>query len=75
MTDTSGFYKNEDGNVLHGHDLVYNANYCLNRDLSDQYEYPIDGWYWFDSIQDAYSFFGIDMPQEQINIQEGENNG
>jgi hypothetical protein len=23
------------------------------------YEYPIDGWYWFDSEEEAKSFFGV----------------
>lgn len=71
MNDTSGFYKNDEGFVLHGHDIVCNSNYILNRDLKDDYNYPIDGWYWFDTIEDAYSFFNIPLQDSTSIIQKG----
>ena len=72
MNNTSGFYKNDEGFVLHGHDIVYNSSYILNRDLKDNYNYPIDGWYWFDTIEDAYSFFNIPLQDStSTTIEEG----
>ena len=62
--NTQGFYKNDDGMVLHGPTMVSNTNYVLNDDLKDTYTYPIDGWYWFDTEQEAYEFFQIEWYPE-----------
>jgi hypothetical protein len=59
---TSGFYK-KDIDIVYAPNLVYNINYTLNADLRDDYTYPIDGWYWFDSIESAYLFFDEQLPQ------------
>lgn len=73
MEDTSGFYKNDDGYVLHGPNFVLNANYELKRETKDNHSYPTDGWYWFDTIEDAYSFFGLEyIPPEEPEIPLGE---
>lgn len=58
MEDTSGFYK-IDGTVLFGPNFVLNANYKLQRGTKDQHTYPTDGWYWFDTEEAAYAFFGV----------------
>jgi len=59
---TSGFYK-KDIDIVYAPNLVYNINYTLNADIKDDYTYPIDGWYWFDSIESAYLFFDEQLPQ------------
>lgn len=64
MEDTSGFYKNDDGCMLFGPNFVINANYELRKETKDDHVYPIDGWYWFDTIEEAYGFFGIPYEQE-----------
>lgn len=56
--DTSGFYK-LDGDLLYGPNFVLNANYELRRETHDQHSYPIDGWFWFDSEQEARLFLGL----------------
>ena len=56
ILDTSGFYKNENGMLLFGN-LVLNANYELRREEHEQYTYPVDGWYWFNSEKEAKTFF------------------
>lgn len=58
MEDTSGFYK-LDGELLFGPNFVLNANYELRRQTRGQYTYPIDGWHWFDSEEEARAFFGL----------------
>lgn len=58
MENTSGFYK-IDGDLLFGPNFVLNANYELRRDTKDQHTYPVDGWYWIDSEQQAREFFGL----------------
>lgn len=65
MTDTSGFYK-LDGTVLFGPNFVLNKDYELRRETKDQHTYPTDGWYWFDTIEQAYLFFGVELPEEVI---------
>ena len=49
MEDTSGFYKqNEEGEWLWAPNFVYSSTYELVREKKDEYNYPIDGWYWLD---------------------------
>lgn len=57
--DTSGFYKNYNGQILYGPTAILNKNFELLREKKDEYEYPVDGWYWFDSEQEAKQFFKI----------------
>lgn len=63
MENTSGFYK-QDGEILYGPNFVLNANYELRKETYDQHTYPVDGWYWFDSKEAAYAFFGVELPIE-----------
>lgn len=62
MENTSGFYK-LDGELLFGPNFVLNAAYELRRDTKDQYSYPVDGWYWFDTAQQAREHFGLPEPE------------
>jgi hypothetical protein len=59
MNNTSGFYKNESGLLLFGPNGVTSCDYDLQRETRDQYTYPVDGWYWFDSEEQAREFFGL----------------
>ena len=56
--DTSGFYK-LDGELLYGPNYVLNRDYQLTRETKDEHTYPVDGWQWFDSEDDARSHFGL----------------
>lgn len=53
--DTSGFYKldPDDVTILHGPNFVLNADYELRRDTKDEHSYPVDGWSWYDSEEEA----------------------
>lgn len=68
---SAGFYKYESEILSYGPNFVYDANYTLRREEIEEYKsmdiLPIDGWYWFDDIKDAYSFFNI---PDQENTQE-----
>lgn len=57
--NTSGFYKNENESLLFGPNYVLNANYELRRETKDQHTYPTDGWYWFDSEEEARVALGV----------------
>lgn len=62
--ETQGFYKKENDNLIYAQNLVLNSEYQLFKELKDEYNYPIDGWYWFDSEDDVYVFFNIEKPLE-----------
>ena len=62
--DTSGFYK-LDGSLLYGPNYVLNANYELRRETRDDHSYPVDGWHWFDTEEEARLFF--DLPLELLD--------
>lgn len=53
MDDTSGFYKLDEGQLLHGPNSVINANYELNRESKAEHTYPVDGWHWFNTEAEA----------------------
>jgi len=63
--DTSGFYK-LDGILLYGPNFVLNADYELRKELYRTYQYPVDGWYWFDSEIQAREFFKLDILESTL---------
>lgn len=48
-----GFYKNDNGELLHAPNIIEGNGYVLVKENQDQYEYPIDGWYWFETLEEA----------------------
>jgi hypothetical protein len=50
MEDTSGFYKydEEQQEWYYGPNAVYAPTYTLLKELKDTYDYPVDGWNWYD---------------------------
>jgi hypothetical protein len=48
MEDTSGFYKQfEDGSWVFAPNFVYGPDFELLRENKDNYNYPVDGWHWY----------------------------
>jgi hypothetical protein len=63
LDKTDGFYRLEnETQIASGRLYVLNKDYALYRDEKDTYEYPVDGWRWFNSEDEAYTFFNIDKP-------------
>lgn len=56
---SDGFYKVDDTILLFGPNFVLNQKYELLRADHTRYEYPVDGWYWFDSEEEARTFFNL----------------
>ena len=50
-----GFYKLDNGQLFHAENSVRSRDYELIA--GNKYDLPIDGWYWFDSQEQAYEFF------------------
>lgn len=66
MDDTSGFYKRDPGGILlFGRYFVLNANYHLKRDEYLTYEYPVDGWSWYNSEAEARLALGFPTKLEE----------
>jgi hypothetical protein len=55
---TEGFYKLDEV-LLYGPNFVVNAAYDLRKETHETNTYPVDGWYWFDSEEQAKIFFNI----------------
>ncbi len=62
--DTSGFYKKEGNMVFYGPNFVDSGSYYMDRETKDNYSYPYHDWYWFNSAQEAYQFFNLELPEE-----------
>lgn len=62
---TSGFYKYESETLLHAPNYVFHADFTLLREEVAEYTdvLPIDGWHWFDTVEDACLFFNIPVPK------------
>ena len=60
------FYKNDNGEVLVGENYVYSPIVALTKETKDDFEYPQDDWYWFDTREEAYSFFGVEITVEPV---------
>lgn len=61
MTYAEGFYKLDSGQLLYGPNFVLNASYELRKETKDSHSYPTDGWYWFDSLEEACTFFSLNI--------------
>jgi hypothetical protein len=53
MEDTAGFYKLDGECLLFGPYFVLNKDYELRSQTHEQHTYPVDGWNWFNSKEDA----------------------
>ena len=51
------FYKKDENQILTGENFVYSPIVTLKAEDKDTYEYPQDGWYWFDTFDKAITFF------------------
>jgi hypothetical protein len=56
-----GFYKFED-NLLFAPNFVATPEFVLLKEEKDTIQFPVDGWYWFESEEEANQFFNIPKP-------------
>ena len=62
-----GFYKLENETLHYAPNYVLDAHYQLHKETHHNHTYPIDGWHWFNTQQEAHQHFGIvesDQPVE-----------
>lgn len=53
------FYKLIAENTITSGNIINSLDYNLINTEKDLYDLPIDGWYWFDTPEEANVFFGI----------------
>jgi YHS domain-containing protein len=66
MNEEEGFYKLEVGakrSVMLFATHLENKGYTLDISLKNTYDYPVDGWTYFDTSNEACESFGVD-PEE-----------
>ena len=69
------FYKNNDGNVLKGVTEIIAPTYSKKISEKDNYDYPIEGWYFYEDDKTAYSAFGLELPSANtVNTLTSSNN-
>lgn len=54
-----GFYK-ADHNLIYAPNRVLSRDYTLEIAKKDDYDYPVNGWSYFETREEALSFFGIE---------------
>jgi hypothetical protein len=64
MMNTAGFYKFEEELLRFAPNAVYAPNFTLLVSLQETYNYPIEGWHYFATTEDAESFFAINGQSE-----------
>lgn len=47
------FYKRDGQSLMDASVFVKGPNFTLDASLKDTYAYPVAGWYWFNSLNDA----------------------
>ena len=57
------FYKLDNEEILEAPNGVYTPTNIITKDNYKDFNYPVEGWYWFDTIEEAYSFYGIELKQ------------
>jgi hypothetical protein len=64
-----GFYTKTNGELIYGRRFIYAPTYKLTKNLKDTYQYPVHGWRWFDSLEDACLFFDIDVEEYKKSLE------
>ena len=59
MDDSSGFYSLNNNEIVFVHNSILLPGVGILRENKDNYEYPIFGWYWFNSTDAAIAFFNL----------------
>ena len=64
--NTSGFY--HPYHKLRAGKFVIDPNFELRSELKDTYQYPVGGWTWFDSAQEAASAFNCSIDELNLDL-------
>ena len=62
------FYKNDNNMLLRGENKVISPDFILLKEDKDTYNYPVGGWYWFESIEEAKVVLNIVEEVEEDEV-------
>jgi hypothetical protein len=57
-----GFYKNDNGELLHGPNFVYGPSFTLTKDDTSQ---EADGWKWFETEEAARLEYNLPVEEPE----------
>lgn len=64
------FYKKESEELINGGELISTPSVTLTKETKDSYGYPQDGWYWFDTLDEALQFFAWLKSSDSITMRQ-----
>jgi hypothetical protein len=59
MAFGAGFYKQDTTELRYAPNSVIGPGITLIAENHVGLTYPVNGWYWFDTVQEAFDFFGV----------------
>ncbi len=65
------FYKKDENEILVGDNFVHMPDMSLTVETKDNFIYPQNGWYWFDTFDEALSFFASVKDGNSITALQG----
>lgn len=65
-----GFFKKDIDSILVGENAVFSPSVTLKAEDKDLYTYPQDGWYWFDTFDEALQFFAGLKSSDSITMRQ-----
>ena len=63
-----GFYKKDITRLLFAPNFVRGEDYSLVKEDKDTYQYPVNGWHWFNTENEARTFFTLPIDQVYTTI-------
>lgn len=64
--DTSGFYKYDGEKLSYAPNTVVNKDYTLRRGMKNTL--PKDGWYWFESREEALDYWDLEEEFDERSL-------
>lgn len=65
-----GFFKKDIDSIVVGENFVFSTSVTLKAEDKDLYTYPQDGWYWFDTFDEALVFFAGLKSSDSITMRQ-----
>lgn len=62
------YYKRDGESLLRADLFVASTGYELHSDNHNSESYPVDGWYWFDTLDQALEFFRNTAAEETVIV-------
>ena len=65
-----GFYKKDGENLVCAPDAVHTPTVTLKSIDKDIYAYPVEGWYWFDALDEVITYFSLENRPKAITMRQ-----